>query len=62
MWAVPAEGGLASPAVGSESMSACSRAFHCSSILRSGRQPIRPGWMSPAYFTPGTWRELVNMP
>ncbi len=63
MCAVPANGGLARPLVaGSESISACSRAFHMSSIFWSGRQPISPGWIRPAYFTPGTWREVVNMP
>ncbi|MNY65499.1 hypothetical protein D3C86_2027730 [compost metagenome] len=33
-----------------------------SSMGLSGRQPMRPGWISPAKFTPGMWRELVNMP
>ncbi len=64
MWAVPANGGLARPGTrsGSVAISAFSRSFHMSSMGLSGRQPMRPGWIRPAKFTPGIWRELVNMP
>ena len=36
-----------------------SRVFQVSSSFWSGRQPIRPGWMRPAKFTPGMWRDEV---
>jgi len=59
--AVAANGGAASGGTrsGSVAMNAISRVFQVSSSFGSGRQPIRPGWIRPAKFTPGTWREWV---
>ncbi len=64
MCAVLGAGGFASGGtrLGLVSISACSRRFQVSSSFLSGRQPIRPGWISPAKFTPGIWRDEVNMP
>src|ERR1700722_3960105 len=62
-WVVAAKGGLASGGtrVGLVAISAFSRSFHIDSIFGSGRQPIKPGCTRPAKFTPGTWRDEVNM-
>ncbi len=61
MCAVGANGGLARPGtrVGLVAISAASRSFQVASIFGSGRQPIRPGWIRPAKFTPGMWRDDV---
>ena len=64
MCAVGANGGLARPGtrVGLVAISAASRSFQVASSFGSGRQPIRPGWIRPAKFTPGMWRDEVYMP
>ncbi len=50
MWAVGPKGGLASGGtrVGSVPISPTSRSFQVASRSFDGRQPMRPGWISPA--------------
>src|SRR3954449_11625312 len=47
---------------GLRSISACSRRFHSANRSAEGAQPNRPGWELPMNRTPGTCRELVQMP
>src|SRR3954466_5765888 len=47
---------------GLRSINACSRRFHSASRSAEGAQPKRPGWELPMNRTPGTCRELVQMP
>jgi hypothetical protein len=48
--------------VGSVAINAVSRSFQIASNFGSGRQPIRPGWIRPAKFTPGMCRDDVYIP
>ena len=64
MCAVAAKGGFASGGTrsGCVAIKSISRLFHVSSMAGSGRQPISPGWISPAKFTPGICRDEVYRP